>query len=230
MSVLSNSWLRNVTNRALGRRSRPASRRGNKGCRPGRRILLEALESRAMPVTGLTTFAPGAYIIDMGQATQTVANSLKPYGLVYDLVQNQHIPVDWAINPNKGVFGADFTAGGVTYSGGPFIIEAPFAAAAAATIAKWRAQGVVVTQVNAAFVAPIYNTITAFPRTVLDRANGKIAQAYYTAAGIPQFPGTIQDPTQAAYVLGTPLDLSQCNDVYVLPHADPSKWPDSYKT
>ena len=182
------------------------------------------------PVTGLTSFAAGAYVIDMGQATQTVANSLKPYGMVYDLVENQHIPVDWAINPNKAVFGADFTAGGKSYSGGSFIIEAPFAAAAQSTIAKWQAQGVVVNQISTSFVAPIYNTITAFPRTVLDLANGKIAQAYYAAAGIPQFASPANhDPTKAAYVFGTPLDLSQCNDVYVLPHADPSQWPASYK-
>src|SRR5262245_48181643 len=205
-----------------------AVRQKNKRHRSSLRLVLESLESRALPVTGLTTFAPGAYVIDMGQATQTVANSLKPYGLVYDLVQNQHIPVDWAINPNKGIFGADFSAGGKTYSGGPFIIEAPFAAAAAATIAKWRAQGVVGTQITKEFLAPIYNTISAFPRTVLDRANGKIAQAYYNLAGIPQFPSAVQDPTKAAYTFGAPPDLTECNDVYVLPHADPSQWPANY--
>ena len=35
------------------------------------------------------TFVPGAYIIDMVQAPQTIANGLKPYGLIYDLVINQ---------------------------------------------------------------------------------------------------------------------------------------------
>jgi hypothetical protein len=40
-------------------------------------------------------------VIDMGQATQAIANSLKPHGMVCDLVQNQHIPADWAINPNQ---------------------------------------------------------------------------------------------------------------------------------
>jgi hypothetical protein len=92
------------------------------------------------PLTGLTSFAPGAYVIDMGQATQTVANSLRSYGMVCDLVQNQDIPVDCAITPSKSVFGADFSAGGKTYSGGSFIIEAPFAAAAQATIIKWQAE------------------------------------------------------------------------------------------
>jgi hypothetical protein len=39
-------------------------------------------------------------VIDMGQP-QTVGNALKPYGLLYDLVTNQRIPVSWAIQPNK---------------------------------------------------------------------------------------------------------------------------------
>jgi hypothetical protein len=38
-----------------------------------------ALELRLAPVTGVTSFGPGAYVIDMGQATQTVAISLRPY-------------------------------------------------------------------------------------------------------------------------------------------------------
>jgi hypothetical protein len=111
----------------------------------------------------------------MGQPTQTIANSLTPYGMVYDLVQNQHIPIDWARNPNNPVFGADFTAGGKSYLGGSFIIEAAFAAAAQSTIANWPAQGVVVNQITTAFVAPIDNTITSLPRTALDQANGAIA-------------------------------------------------------
>jgi hypothetical protein len=118
-----------------------------------------------VPVTGLTSFAPGDYVIDMRQATQTVANSLKPYGMVYALVENQHISVEWPINPNKAAFGADFTAGSKSYSGGSFIIEAPFATAAASTIARRRAQGVVVNKINKAFAAPIYNTIRSLPRT-----------------------------------------------------------------
>jgi hypothetical protein len=72
--------------------------------------------------------------------------------MVYELAQDQHIPVGWAINPNKAVYGADFTARGKSYSGGPFIIEAP--SAARSTVARWQAQGVVVNKINTAFVAP----------------------------------------------------------------------------
>jgi hypothetical protein len=76
---------------------------------------------------------------------------------------------------------------------------------------------VVVDQITTSFVASIYNTITTFPRTVLDLANGKIAQTYYTDAGIPQYPGSVQDPNQAAHIFGNPTDLNQCDDVYVTP-------------
>jgi hypothetical protein len=59
-------------------------------------------------------------VIDRGQPTQTIANALRPDGMVDELVQNQHLPVDWAINLNKAVFGADFTADSKSYSGGPY--------------------------------------------------------------------------------------------------------------
>src|SRR6202008_4564785 len=84
---------------------------------------LEALESRYAPAA--TTFNPGAYIIDMGQPTQTVGNALKPYGLVYDLVTNYKVPVDWAIKSTKTTFAfnnpaasVDFTAS-ITSGSGP---------------------------------------------------------------------------------------------------------------
>ena len=81
------------------------------------RLLLVSLVPRVTLVTGLTSFAPGAYVIDMGETSQAVANSLRPYGILYDLVENQHIPVDWAINPNKSFFRVDFTAGCKSYPG-----------------------------------------------------------------------------------------------------------------
>ena len=68
-------------------------------------------------------FAPGTYIIDMGRSPQTVANGLKPYGLVDDLVRNHLVPVYWAIRPGKLKDGVDFNADGKDYRGGPFIIS-----------------------------------------------------------------------------------------------------------
>ena len=40
-------------------------------------------------------------------ANDTIANGLKPYGLIYDLLKNYKVPVKWIINPSKskGFFG-----------------------------------------------------------------------------------------------------------------------------
>ena len=74
-----------------------------------------------------TTFPIGVYIIDMGQTTQTYNNGLKPYGLVYALI-NAGIPVNWAINPAKAKDGTDFIASSAgnlnkAYKGGSFIVD-----------------------------------------------------------------------------------------------------------
>src|SRR5262249_14165126 len=192
----------------------------------GLKLALEALESRVTPV--LTTFAPGAYLIDMGQATQTIGNALKPYGLVYDMVTNFKVPVNWAINPAKTTFHldagdaipVDFTAttttGTKSYSGGSFIIDAGFLTpAVVAEINTWKAQGVVVDTLAATLTTDIFGQITSFPRAVLDLQNGRLAVPYYANAGVPA----------SSYQIGNPTDLNQCDDVYILPHADPNQWP-----
>ena len=45
------------------------------------------------------TFSSGSFIVNMGITPQTVANGLKPYGLVYDLINNYSVPVKWIIEP-----------------------------------------------------------------------------------------------------------------------------------
>jgi hypothetical protein len=142
--------------------------------------------------------------------------------------QNQRFTGDGSVNPTVPLVGADISAGGKSYSGGSFIIEAVYAETQS-TIARGQAQGVMVNKINTAFIAQVPNTITSFPRTVPDQVNGKLAAAHYNAAGM-RFAGTaVQDPTQAAYVFGNPKSLNQCNDVYVL-HADPLQWPASSQT
>lgn len=160
-----------------------------------------------------TTIAPGAYIIDMGVPVQTIANGLKPYGLVYDLIVNKQVPVSWAISGSKARDGVDFTAGGVNYSGGSFVIAPEYAAAAAASIATYRALGVKVDgPIATSFTIPEYSNLTSWPRIVLDKDNGSIAADYYTNAGIPT----------TAYRIDLPAGLTACDDLYVMPHADPA--------
>jgi large repetitive protein len=159
------------------------------------------------------SFAIGAYIVDMGQTTQTVANGLKPYGLVYDLAMNKKIPVSWAFSDSKPKDGVDFTVGVKSYSGSAFIVPATFAVEALPTINAWKAKGVVVDgPISTSFTAPIYGDITSFPKIVLDTAKGSLATPYYVKAEIPS----------TAYRLGDPSSLTTCDDMYVMPHADPA--------
>ena len=166
------------------------------------------------PITAKPTTIPaGSYIIDMGVSPQTVANGLKPYGMVYELVVTRRIPVLWAINDAKVKDAVDFVFNGKSYRGGPFIISAEYAAAAAATVATWRALGVVVDgPTAAAFTAPVAETLTSWPRVALDSDNGNLAVPYYTNAGIPA----------ASYRTTLPSGLTACDDLYVMPHADPT--------
>jgi uncharacterized repeat protein (TIGR01451 family) len=152
----------------------------------------------------------------MGRSPQTIANGLKPYGLIYDLVRNALVPVHWAIRPDKLKDGVDFTADGKAYRGGSFIISAEFAADAIATINTWRAKGVAVDgPIESEFTAPVFKRVTGFPNVVIDDQNDGLVTPFYENAEIPS----------TAYRIGFPYDLGPCDDVFVMPHADPT-WED----
>jgi hypothetical protein len=200
----------------------------------------DQLQQSYTAALAMRTFAAGSYVIDMGQA-QTIGNALKPYGLLYDLVTNQQIPISWAIAPNKDwAFPSDpsgtdpvnniidFTALAdddwnpntpsisKNYSGGSFIIQASLVTPSIlTTINSWRTQGVVVDPITEQFDAFIYDDVTSFPKAVLDQNNGKIVFGYYANAGIPS----------TSYRIALPTQLNPCDDVFVIPHADPHTWP-----
>src|SRR5689334_12275789 len=69
------------------------------------------------------TLSTGSFIINMGATNpNTIANGLKPYGLIYDLLKNYNVPIKWVIGQGKLKDGADFTYNGTQYKGGTFII------------------------------------------------------------------------------------------------------------
>jgi hypothetical protein len=162
--------------------------------------------------TANETLSSHSLIIDMGQPTQTVNNGLKPYGLVYALIKNHNTPIKWIINPDKAWQGADFTHNGKTFRGGPFIIPNEYRTSAVnATIASWKAQGVVIDSLVADVTLPVFATLTAVPRWTLDAQNGSVALGYLNNAGLPA----------TSYVYKAPSALNACDDIYVMPHADP---------
>ena len=171
--------------------------------------------------TPSSTIIPvGSYIIDMGIVPQTVNNGLRPYGLVYALLQ-AHCPVNWIINTSKAKDGADFTYNGYDFKGGTFIVEAkyrnPSINALISTWAPADQTGVIGITTTSAVTVPLYLTFWSAPRWTLDIENGAIAQNFFLLAGIPDSAyGGVSSNWK------TPAQLNDCDDVYVMPHAEPT--------
>lgn len=159
----------------------------------------------------------GSAIIDMGILPQSIDNAIKPYGLVYELVHDRYIPVIWSINPSKAKDGIDFTVDGRNFSGGPFVISAPFLSDpnVLTTISTWQAKGVVIYFTLTDVTIDVYQELQIWSQWVLDTDKGSIAQKYLDFAEIPS----------SAYRFGYPSGLTPCDDLFILPHADPT-WAD----
>ena len=156
-----------------------------------------------MPVYTPETIESGSLIIDMGQVPQTTENALLPYGLVYALVKDLQVPVEWVISSSKSKDGTDFSADGMSFKGAPFIIKAEFITPAVlALVSTWEAMGVVTHTLASAAIAPIYSTINYVPGWTLDAGNGGIAEGYINNAGIPE----------SAYNWKLPGELDCCDD------------------
>jgi hypothetical protein len=163
------------------------------------------------------TMPSGSLIINMGIVPQTVANGLKPYGLLYQLLSN-NCPVDWIINTSKVKDGVDFTYNGINYRGGSFIIEAQYRTAAVNTIINtWKAKGVDTVRITTPTTVPVYLTFTNVPKWTLDKQNGSIAVNFFNYAEIPS--SAYGGSSSSGWKLPGSLDC--CDDIFVMPHADP---------
>ena len=162
-------------------------------------------------ITNTNSIASGSFIVKMGN---TMATGLKPYGLIYDLVHNNSVPVKWIIKPGKTVKDeTDFTIGSDIFKSGAFVVEAQYRTSAVnAVIANWVSQGVVGITTTSNLSLPVFNTITTFSNVVVDTDNAALVTPYFANAGIPS----------SIYTLGLPSDLDACDDAYILPHADPT--------
>lgn len=160
----------------------------------------------------IETLPSGSFIINMGVTPQTINNGLRPYGLIWDIIRNNKAQVKWVINPAKIKDGIDFSYNAIDYKGGTFIIP------------KRSITPAVQTKINALFpgvISGVYTTspltvnvtitLKYIPRWTFDFDNGNIAQGYLTNAGIPI----------TGYPMKTPAQLNDCDDLFVMPHADP---------
>jgi len=165
---------------------------------------------------GAATFESGSYIINMGLHSGVLATDisreLKPYGMVYDLLKNYNATVYVVINPSKVKDGPDFIYNGTVYRGGTFLIRKQnITPQVAARIAYWNSLGVVGTYVTTPLSLKFSYKITSVPTWTLDAQNGAIATGFFANAGIPA----------TAYNNLLPSQLGFCNDIFVMPHADP---------
>jgi uncharacterized repeat protein (TIGR01451 family) len=175
-------------------------------------------------VSAKRTFEAGSAIIDMGVSTQTYNSGLIPFGLVYELAINNLIPIYWVVNHTKSwedanakVDQVDITVNGKDYKGGPFVIPVEYMGIAEPIINQWMTDypGLVVDKNLPEFESLYYDYISSFPRAVLDTQNGdKVQDAFYDRANVPITFGRIGDPD----------DLTLCDDMYTMPHADPQNW------
>ena len=155
----------------------------------------------------------GSFIINMGVTPQTYANGIKPWGMVHDLIKNYKVQVKWVINPVKTKDGIDFTYNGTDFKGGTFIIPKKYRSATVdARIAYWQSQGVVGITTTSDFNADVTYNLKYSPRWTFDFQNGNIALGFLDEAGIPN----------AEYPKKYPSELNSCDDIFVMPHADPT--------
>ena len=179
-------------------------------------VLLMCLNFYAQP--GEQEIARGAYVINMGSSPQTVENSLQPYGLIYTLLKNEKIEIKWCINPNKIKDAADFTYRDTTFRGGAFIIPVSYLTDdIRELISAWEEKGIAGMYLEESVNVPVFTSLSVAPRWTLDRENGYIAVPFFKAAAIPAeaYGGSNRKNWKS------PEDLGVCDDIFVMPHADP---------
>ena len=178
-------------------------------------MLLVFLSINASLFAANEPISSGSFIVNMGVTPQTYGNGVKPWGMIHDLIKNHRIQVKWVINQSKTKDGIDFTYNGVDFKGGTLIIPNKYRTAAVnARIAYWQTQGVVGATVAAAFTVDVTYTLKYTPRWTFDFQNGSIALDFLEEAGIPS----------TDYPKKLPIELNTCDDLFVMPHADPT-WP-----
>ncbi len=168
---------------------------------------------------GIERIPPGSFIINLGISPQTKENGLKPYGLVYDLLQNFNVPVKWVINSSKSKDGDDFIYNNTSYKSGSFIILAQYRTAEVTeAINSWKAKGVIGEDTNSEISVDVYATLTYAPKWTIDRSTGNLVTPFFENAEIPASAHGGASRTSWK----TPSELTECDDIFILPHADPS--------
>jgi uncharacterized repeat protein (TIGR01451 family) len=172
----------------------------------------------------IENFGVNTLIIPMDTMYQN-NGMFKAYGLVCELLSND-IPVKWAIQSGKSFGDTDFTASAQdvqtlapiinhNYTGGPFIIDSAFEAAALPIITAWNAlhdPDVTVHRATAPFTAYISSTMARAPIIAVPTYGGNMMIKYLNIAAISDrdilTPSEIQNGALFGY------NKSECRRIY----------------
>ncbi|MFD1095299.1 OmpA family protein [Salegentibacter chungangensis] len=160
----------------------------------------------------------GSYLINMGLSPQTHSNALKPYGLLYDLLNNYQVEVEWVIRPGKKKDETDFAHDDTAYRSGSFVIPVSYISdEVAQRIREWEKKGVAGSYSKSSMNLPVFTSLSVAPKWTLDKENGSIALPFFQAAEIPSsaYGGSSSEGWK------DPSELGVCDDIFVMPHADP---------
>lgn len=159
---------------------------------------------------GEITVSSGSYIINMGVEEQTIANALRPYGLVHELVLEEKIPVIWSINPSKTLGGVDFTYNGTDYKGGSFIIESKFIEEGVRSIiSNAEDDGVVGVYTESETTVPFYARLVTIPGILIFNQSTSLVTSYLNNANI-----------FTNYEVGNFNNADDCADLYIFADRD----------
>jgi len=181
-------------------------------------LLLIFLFASVKAFAAIETIPKGAFIMNLGIAPQTVSNGLKPYGLVYSLLQDFNVPVKWVINSSKTRDGVDFSYNNTAYRSGSFIVLAQYRTAEVnQLIADWKNKGVVGEDTQNELSLDVFATLNYAPRWTIDKSTGDLVTPFFINADIPASAHGGSNPS----AWKNPSELTECDDLFILPHADP---------
>ncbi len=170
--------------------------------------------------TSVSTFIKkGSFIIDMGSTPQSIGNGVKPYGLVYTLIKDHQVPVEWVINNSKAKEGIDFSHDNRDYSGGPFIIREEFLdSLVLVEIEDWVSDhGILIDTTVSDTLVPVRASLSALPHWSLEDASGTTGNTF-DDAGIPN----------TAYEEIDIDSLNECSSILFTDHASSNPEWSSY--
>lgn len=183
-----------------------------------RLILFILLPISSLAQTQYKTIPEGSYFINLGVQPQSFNNALKPYGLVYELLDKYPLNIKWIINPEKKKDSIDFVLDAVAYKSGSFVVPVSYLSdEVKETIQKWENRGVVGAYSSENIQLPIFTNLSIAPRWTLDKRNGIIALPFFSAAGLPAKSYGGNNPIKWK----EPSELGVCDDIFVMPHAEP---------